>query len=560
MAATNSERKTVDTLRAPFEYRIGLLAGVSTENFWAYYGIEPTAWSAYVLGPTKPALFALDPSTATLVPELSSLAPPEPTWNAGGWRVQINLRDDLQWSDGTPITAHDFVFTFESVRILDLGGGWSEGFPEAIESVVADSDYDLRIEFGGRPSLSVWPFGVGLAAVMPRHVWSEAVDDAFEATDLYAADASVDVSGGRLQIVSFGVSQIEAVANPGYPAVPFDSIQFGIYESEEAAAEALKANEIDIILSPKGLQPSTAKALATQPGIVVESGSANAVGYVGFNLSRQPMATHGFREAVALLVDRDTAVAQASPGAQAAYTLIPPSNTTWQDPKRAGPIAGLYAGSLEDRLDRVVETLEAEGYTWATPPSVEEGEFVGGEGLRINGATPVPLTILTSGDLYDPARPEYAAVIEAAIEVLGFDVRPIITDFDTVVDLAFTPQDDGQRPYDMYLLGWTLGNPALPDYYHLLFAENAAVNSTGFVNEDFAAAMAAYQGAFHHDEALKALWDMEETIARELPYLVLYHPQIIEAYRDDRIRFELSSVLGGIQGRGGGLADLSPAS
>ena len=560
MATTDSERETTQPSQLPFEYRIGLLAGVSTQNFWAYYGIEPTVWNAYVLGPTKPALFALDPSAATLVPEFSGLPAPEPTWTGERWQLLIRLREDLQWSDGTPITAHDFVFTFETVRKLNLGGGWSEGFPKVIDSVVADFDYDLRIEFGERPGLSVWPFGVGLAPVMPRHVWSDAVDDAAEASDLYAADASVDVSGGALQIVSFGTSNIEAVANPGYPGGSFESVRFAIYESEEAAAEALKGSDIDIILSPKGLQPSTAAILATQPGIVVESSPANAVGYVGFNLSREPMAARGFREAVARLVDRDGAVAQASPGSQAAYTLLPPSNETWQDQNRLETIVGLYAGSLEKRLAGTLETLWAEGYTWATQPSVEGGELVDGQGLRINGATPAPLTILTSGDLYDPVRPEYAAVIESAIEVLGFDVRLVITDFDTVVDLAFTTQDNGQRQYDMYLLGWTLGNPALPDYYHLLFAENAAVNSTGFASEDFAAILAAYQGAFRHDEALEALWDMEETIARELPYFVLYHPQIIEAYRADRIRFELSSVLGGIQGRGGGFADMRPVS
>ena len=553
------EWEITETTSPPFEYRIGLLAGVSTQNFWVYYGVEPTAWNAYVLGPTKPALFALD-SSAALVPELSSLTAPEPTLNTERWGVQINLRDSLRWSDGTPITAHDIVFTFESVRKLNLGGGWSEGFPEVIESVLAISDYDLRIEFGERPSLSVWPFGVGLAPVMPRHVWSEVVDNAVEASDLYAAAGNVDVSGGPLQIVSFGVSEVQAVANPGYPAGPFGSVRFAIYESEEAAAEALKGNEIDIILSPKGLKPSTAKALATQPGIAVESSPANAVGYLGFNLSRQPMVAPGFREAVALLVDRDAAVAKASPGSQAAYTLLPPSNETWQEQKRSQGLVDLYTGSLEERMSRALETLKAEGYSWATQPSVQDGAMVGGVGLKIKGATPAPLTILTSGDLYDPARPEYAAIVEAAIELLGFDVRPVITDFDSVIDLAFTPQDNGQRQYDMYLLGWTLGNPALPDFYRLLFAENASANSTGFTSEDFAVAMSAYQGAFHHDEALEALWNMEETIALELPYLVLYHPQIIEAYRTDRIRFELSSVLGGMQGRGGGFADLTPVS
>jgi hypothetical protein len=51
---------------------------------------------------------------------------------------------------------------------------------------------------------------------------------------------------------------------------------------------------------------------------------------------------------------------------------------------------------------------------------------------------------------------------------------------------------------------------------------------------------------------------MEQILARDLPYLVLYHPDIVEGYRSDRLRFDQEAVLGGIQGRLGGLADLHP--
>jgi len=37
----------------PFEYRVGLLSGLTTDNFWAYIGDQPTVWNAYVLGNTK---------------------------------------------------------------------------------------------------------------------------------------------------------------------------------------------------------------------------------------------------------------------------------------------------------------------------------------------------------------------------------------------------------------------------------------------------------------------------------------------------------------------------
>jgi ABC-type transport system substrate-binding protein len=182
-----------------------------------------------------------------------------------------------------------------------------------------------------------------------------------------------------------------------------------------------------------------------------------------------------------------------------------------------------------------------------------------GTGLTIEGEEPAPLTIMTPGDGYDPARPDYTARIESTLEKLGFDVRPVVTDFDTVVDLAFTEDEAGARQYDMYVLGWTLGSPVLPDYHRWLFATDGAANSTGYSAPDFDSDLTRFQRAGAPEQAKSALWGMEQAIARDLPYLVLYHPEIVEAYRSDRVQFDDHGVLGGIQGRLGGLDELHPS-
>jgi ABC-type transport system substrate-binding protein len=169
------------------------------------------------------------------------------------------------------------------------------------------------------------------------------------------------------------------------------------------------------------------------------------------------------------------------------------------------------------------------------------------------------LTILTPGDSYDPARLAYVDAIAEALEALGFDARPVVTDFDTVVDLAFKPDENDELHYDMYVLGWTLGNPALPDYHEVLFAKDGAMNNTGYNSGKFAKALTAYQGALTTQAAFEALWDMERTLAHDLPYLPLYTDVIAEAYRSDRVRFEIGESPGGIQARLGGILDVRPA-
>jgi peptide/nickel transport system substrate-binding protein len=542
------------------DYRVGLLAGVSTDNFWEYIGDQPIAWNAYVLGPTKPALYGIDPASNELIPDLATESPPpSPTWDEGGSRVRVEIGEHLAWSDGEPVSAADVVYTFETVRSLGLQGGWAAAFPPEIQEIVAESETELRIEISGRrPGLGVWPHGIGLAPIMPAHVWAPLTAGIDDATDLYRLDGSNDVSGGPLQIVTLTDDRIEAVDNPGYPGSAIDSVVYTVFGDEAAAVAAIESGDIDAVLDPNGLSVDGVAALEDATGVSFERSPANSVRYLGFNLTRAPMSEPAFRRGLALLLDRGTVAETLVPGARPAYTMLSPANTPWFDDARAESIAAPYLGTLDDRLASALSGLQAAGYAWQSPPAVLDGVLSQGSGLTVAGQTPAPLTILTPGDEYDPARQDYTQRIEATLELLGFDVRPVVTDFDTVVDLAFTENEAGERQYDMYVLGWTLGSSVLPDYYRWLFAADGAANSTGYSDEDFGGQLARYEEAADPAQAKAALWGMEQALAEDLPYLVLYHPVIVEGYRSDRIRFDQSSVLGGIQGRLGGLADVHP--
>ncbi|MEX1126882.1 MAG: ABC transporter substrate-binding protein, partial [Acidimicrobiia bacterium] len=540
------------------EYRVGLLSGLTTDNFWAYIGDQPTVWNAYVLGPTKPALFALNSHQTSLVTELAAAEPALPTEGDSGWSAEVELGTELAWSDGVPITSQDMVFTFETVRRLGLQGGWVDAFPPEVKAVVAVSPTRLRIEFTKRPSLSVWPYGVGLAPIMPSHVWKPLLSEVMSPESLYAASGEPDVSGGPLTLTEIGETRIVAVANPGYTEMAIDRVEYRIYPDEAAAVAELASGAIDTILSPTGLSDTSLSALAGVQGVAIDESPANSVRYLGFNLKREPMASDQFRQALALLLDRPQTAARLAPGSNPAFTMMSPFNETWFDEAVATEIESGYSGTIDIRLGTALDSLRSAGYAWTIEPSVKDGAVVAGEGLSISGLTPAPLTILTPGEEYDPDRPEYAGEIEKTLETLGFDVRPVVTDFDTVVDLAFNAGADGARQYDMYLLGWTLGNPAFPAYYRWFFAPDGPANSTGYADVEFAAELAEFEQASNLETAKSALWQMERILAVDLPYLVLDHPEIAEAYRSDRIDFGIRNVLGGIQGRLGGLTDLTP--
>jgi peptide/nickel transport system substrate-binding protein len=82
-----------------------------------------------------------------------------------GRTITMNLRDDIQWSDGTPITANDFVFTYE--MIMDPANIVQSTYPyDQLTAVTAPDDQTVVMTFEEpfAPWLTMWRY------LLPEHV------------------------------------------------------------------------------------------------------------------------------------------------------------------------------------------------------------------------------------------------------------------------------------------------------------------------------------------------------------------------------------------------------
>lgn len=64
-------------------------------------------------------------------------------WNADRTSVTVKLKDAAKWSDGTPITAEDVVYTFDT--IVKIGNGQGNSLKPYIESVEAQDDKTIVV-------------------------------------------------------------------------------------------------------------------------------------------------------------------------------------------------------------------------------------------------------------------------------------------------------------------------------------------------------------------------------------------------------------------------------
>lgn len=583
-------------------YALGMTSDITTTNWWNYYGPEGTVYNQYVLAGNKPSLFGIEYPAIQVVPSLAVGLPAEPVEEGDTWTITQEMRGDYQWSDGTPVTAADVAFTYRAASEAALGGDWLSAYPYTEESnpqltsVEAIDDTTVKFTFTERPGLGVWPHNVGVAPIMPAHVWEAALEEALTSEDpagaLYGADASVDVSAGSTSFDSWEEGAfVRNVANDNYSDAgvtrtvcpdggvqvdgeviydgdfaaegcieytegPFLSEQtFSIYADQSAAMLALVNGEVDYWINPLGVSPGLREQGLNAENLSVAVNPTNGMRYLAFNLRKSPGQYKGYRQAVAYMIDKEFLTQNVLQGvAFPMYLMVPEGNQKFYDAELAAELQERYAGLSEaERITAATEALKADGFTWETEPSVdEEGVITYGVGLIDPEGNPVTeQEILAPPASYDPLRATASLWIEGWMENLGIPARANPTDFNTIVAKIW-PGVGEEIGFDTYILGWSLGNPALPTFHEAFWhsrnlAEvNDGNNSTGFQNADFDAAADAVLAAQTEEDALTNILAAERILAEELPYVVLFDTPITEFYSNE-LAFPFTQTLSGLQ-------------
>jgi peptide/nickel transport system substrate-binding protein len=588
-----------------FTYNTGIFEDARTDNRWSYHD-SADVWTAYMIGPTGCGLYGIEFPNIAVVPSVAAEDVPLAEEDAdGNWFVDIQVRDDVVWSDGEPLTAHDYVFTFETARELGLGGHYLSYWPPvddenpdtpAVENVEAVDDHTIRISFNVQPGLPIWPHAAGFATIQPEHFWADVVEEALGTEDpsetllaasgagapacgatvfaewepdafarvtandqwhnrgsevIHYEDGSVEVDG---TLYGEGEGEGEIIAQ--YTTGPhFDEQVFTLYGAQDAAVLGLRGGEVDFLFNPLGLERGLQEPVIEDPNLEIAVNAANGMRYLAFNMrDGNPTADLALRQAIATIVDRQFMAETVLGGvAFPMFSMIPRGNLAWFNEEVDEEVRGMYMDGSPDaeRFEAAVDILREAGYTWDVEPTLDDaGDPVPGEGIVMPDGTPMPnLTINSLSPGYDPLRATYGLWIERWGRELGLPVTAELTGFGPLVDVAFETDD-----FDMFILGWSLGNPAMPSFHEAFFHsrwESIATggnNAPGYNNPDFDAAADRFLVSQTIEEAYDILWnEMEPMLAEDLPYLVLFDTPIVEGYRAAAVQYPFTDTLGGLQ-------------
>ena len=588
---TTPEDTTGDTGGAGGEfdtYTLGIFQDVTTDNAWNMLDTAGnTVWNSYFLNPTTASAYQIALPGLEVVPELAAGELPPVTQEGDVWVGEFTLRDDATWSDGEPITAHDVAFTWNTAVEFELIGNWEDYTDtDIVTSVEAVDDYTVRVTFNAEPGLAVWGLGnsVPMMPIMPEHYWGPIVEEARgtenpRETLLAASGAEAPAAGPTVfadrQEGSFAASS----ANPNYFAKgeemtsgdvtytvgPFaQNFQFPLYGGQDQAVLALANGEVDLLLNPLGMQQGFREQVESNPDLTAVVNPTNGYRFLAFNHARAPMSDPAFRDAFSILINKEFVTEQLLQGvAFPLYVILPEGNTAWYNEEVAAQIAEEQGAGLDDdaRRAEAKRILVEAGYSWETEPgwvdsdgnlSDEPGEglsFQPGEGLIDPDGNPIEsLELIHPTAGYDPLRATFGSYIAGVAQEMGIPVVSVPTDFNKIVADVFTVDENNvyTSPFDMFILGYSLGNPTFPTFHQSFFGTDASDNNTQYSNEEFDAAAAAFASASTVEEAYDALWEMERIIARDKPHVPLFDTGILEFY-NNRVQFPFTETLSGLQ-------------
>ncbi len=159
--------------------------------------------------------------------------------NSNATSITFHLRQDVKWSDGSPLTSDDVHFTLNQIRkypALDING-----MDPYIKDVVAPSKFTITVTLTKPFNPILWFLG-GQTYILAQHTWSKVKGDPSQYAD------PNPVGTGPYVVKSFTPQLVILSKNPNYwqPGLPkVETLKIPAYNSNTSAELALESGQID---------------------------------------------------------------------------------------------------------------------------------------------------------------------------------------------------------------------------------------------------------------------------------------------------------------------------
>jgi len=287
-------------------------------------------------------LVSIDPVTREPAPGVAA------SWDvsADGRTYTFHLQENARWSDGVPLTAHDFVGSYERIMNPVLAGEYAYLF-EIIENgpaylsgaltdfdqvgVKAPDDHTLVIRLEHPVPYFLTLITYNCWGPLPLHVLDR-FNGRRERVSAWTREGNI-VGNGPFRLTRWVPNQVLVVErNPHYwdaATVGLNAIHFHPVESIDTEERMFRSGQLHIT---NEVPPSKIAALRDQPDSPLRIDPQLGTYYYRFNVTRPPFDDVRVRQALALAIDRELLVTRVTQAGQTAGVSVTPPGTGGFEP------------------------------------------------------------------------------------------------------------------------------------------------------------------------------------------------------------------------------------
>lgn len=414
----------------------------------------------------------------------------------GGRVYTFRLAENAVFHDGKPVTSADVKFTFEEM-LLKFHSRTRAALGDNLKNISTPDAHTVRFEFQKPYAAFLQLIDVTNAPVLPKHL--------YENTDPLTNPFNIKpVGSGAFEFEEWAKGDhITLIKNENYfkTGKPYlDKIVYKVMPNASTAAIAFENGEADFFFTPA---PLDIERLQKMPNVVVTDKGREAlagVETVVLNLNRQPLSDVKVRQALAYAIDKKYIVDKAVFGRATIATGPISQNLKWA----YNPNVVKY----ERDIAQAAKLLDEAGYK----PDAEDVRF------RLKAVF----------------APQYAKIFEIMRDQLketGIILELNQVEFGTMVDMIYIKKD-----FDVGITSFENGPDPDIGVKRTLVSDNIGAipfsNGAGYKNARVDELFDLAAAETDRDKRAVYYYEIQEIVARDLPYLWLYSGQGESAYKD----------------------------
>ncbi|MBE0596538.1 MAG: peptide-binding protein, partial [Desulfuromonadales bacterium] len=407
--------------------------------------------------------------------------------------ITFRLRQDVRWHDGTPLTAEDVLFTYQTYIDPKVPTAYAERYKQVDKAEVVDP-HTFRVSYRQPLATALISWAID---ILPKHL--------LQGQDVTKSPlGSQPVGAGPYRFVEWrrGEKIVLEANKDYYEGSPYiHRVVYRIIPDLSTMFLELQSGGLDTMdLTPLQYARQT-DTLAFKRRFEKYRYPASAYTYLGFNLRRPLFQDQRVRQALAYAIDKQELIDGVLLGlGQVANGPYKPG--TWPH----NPEVPSYPHDPQ----KARELLAEAGWTDSN-----------GDGLLDKNGQPFAFTILTNQG--NDQRTKSGEIIQRRLRDVGIEVKLRVIEWASFLKEFVDPGN-----FDALIMGWTIPpDPDAYDVWHSSKTGKGMLNFINYKNDEVDALLEQGRRTLDQDERKKIYGRFQEILGQEQPYVFLYVPDAL---------------------------------